>query len=224
MKPWLLYDVKIKQIPYTGGEKEVGLLYCDGWRDYSNMDITVICSYNYADDSYGVFLKDNLDDFQELVDKSEEIVGFNSESFNDEVCRANGLRIKTTYDLLKETYRAAGLKSPPPWDDLKQKEDAGDTEAKRQRDIYRGFKLQDIAIANLGVGNLGNGDNATKLWQQGQYGKVTNYCMRDVWLEKQIFDKRDCLISPVDNSVELFLRDPNSVELFLRDPKLFSGF
>jgi len=208
MKPWILYDIEIKEIPYTGGEKEEGLIYCDGWRDYEHMTVTVISAYSYADDSYSIFLQDNLEEFQQLLDESEEIIGFNSESFDDLVCAAIGLKVRTTYDILREAYRAAGLNPNPDWESLGKRKKAGDKEAEALLNHYKGYRLQDIAMSNLGVGKSGSGDNAAVLWQRGQLGKVINYCQRNVWLSKRIFDKRDCLISPVDQSVELFLREP----------------
>jgi hypothetical protein len=207
-KHWLAYDCEIKQIPYTGGDKEEGLLYCDGWRDYANMDITVIAAYNYADDSYGIFLEDNFQEFQQLAEQSEHIFGFNSHSFDDNVCAENGIKVRTTYDFLRETYRAAGLNPSPPWDELSRLKKAGDKEAEELLAKYKGYRLQDIAMANLGVGKSGSGDNAAKLWQQGKFGQVINYCTRDVWLLKRLIDKRDCIISPVDQGVELYLREP----------------
>lgn len=208
MKPWTIYDAEILEIPYTGGDKEERLLYCDGWRDYSNMTITVICTYSWLTDEHGIFMQDNLDEFQQLIDQSEHVFGFNSIGFDDEVCASNGLKVKTTYDILREFYRAAGLDPNPDWKGMSARKKAGDKEAEALLNQYKGYRLEDICQANFGVGKSGNGQNAAKLWQQGKYGQVSNYCLRDVWLEKQIVDRRDCLISPVDRGVELYLREP----------------
>lgn len=207
-KPWLLYDTEIREIPYTGGEKEEGLIYCDGWRDYSNMTITVICTYSWLTDEYGIFMQDNLYEFQQLVYQHEQIMGFNSIGFDDHVCKANGIDVTTTYDILCEFYRAAGLNAHPDWKMLKLRKDDGDEEAEILLSKYKGYRLEDICQANFGVGKSGNGQNAAKLWQQGKYGQIVNYCLRDVWLTKLLVDKRDCLISPVDRGVELYLREP----------------
>jgi hypothetical protein len=40
-------------------------------------------------------------------------IGFNSMDFDDRVCQANGLDVKTGYDILKENYMVLGLDPNP---------------------------------------------------------------------------------------------------------------
>ena len=188
----IIYDIEIIEIPPKKGEELIpGLKYCKGWQDYEGMHISCICAYELATGDYRVFLKDNFSAFQNLVRQSDLIIGFNSERFDDEVCRANGLYVRTNYDLLLETWSAAGVNPAGPFGAA-----------------HKGFKLEDIAQANLGVGKSGEGANAAVLWQEGKFGQVIDYCLRDVRLTAQLWERRANLISPVDGS-ELCLREPH---------------
>jgi hypothetical protein len=188
----IIYDIEIIEIPPKSGEDPIpGLKYCQGWRDYAGMHISCICAYELATGDYRVFLEDNFQAFQELANQSEWVIGFNSERFDDEVCRANGIQISTNYDLLLETWSAAGVNPAGPFGAA-----------------HKGFKLDDIAQANLGVRKSGEGANAAILWQQGKFGQVIDYCLRDVRLTVQLFSRRGHLISPVDGSI-LTLREPH---------------
>jgi len=188
----IIYDIEIIEIPPKKGEEPIpGLKYCQGWRDYTGMHISCICAYELGTGDYRVFLQDNFHAFQELVNQCEWIIGFNSQRFDDEVCRSNGIQITTNYDLLLETWSAAGINPAGPFGDA-----------------HKGFRLEDIAQANLGTGKSGEGANAAVLWQQGKFGQVIDYCLRDVRLTAQLWERRANLISPVDGS-ELCLREPH---------------
>lgn len=186
----LIYDCEIiRCIP--SGEMEEGLDYCKGWDDFEGMGISVIGCWDLKEDIPRVFLADNFQDFQALVDAREHIGGFNSVSFDDNLCRANGLSVETTYDLLCEVRVASG--QPPLYT-------PGLTRG--------GYSLDALAKANLAISKSGSGDLAPKLWQRGQYGAVIDYCLRDVMLTKRLFQKRDHITDPIDGS-PLCLREPD---------------
>lgn len=95
-RKFLVYDCEIAQcIPDKKINSNPDLKYCQGWKDFKGMGISVICAYASWDDSYHVYLEDNLGEFQKLVNQADEIVGFNSLSFDDPLCTAHGLKIKT---------------------------------------------------------------------------------------------------------------------------------
>ena len=75
----LVYDLEIvKAIPDKSGACKDGIEYCEGWQDHKNMGISVIGAYDYLEQKYRVFCKDNFAEFQKLVDKSNCLVGFNN--------------------------------------------------------------------------------------------------------------------------------------------------
>lgn len=189
-KSILLFDIEIlKAIPT--GDLIPGIEYCSGWNDHENVGISVICAYSYLDSRFHVFLQDNFHAFQDLADSSKSIIGFNSISFDDSVCGKNGIRVKTTFDLLREIYKAKGLDPFPV----------------KFTSAYRGYSLNAVCKAN-GVGQkTGHGALAPVLWQQGKFDEVIAYCQNDVLLLKLLIDKvlaRQPLIDPV-NSRKLFL-------------------
>ena len=74
------------------------------------------------------------------------------------------------------------------------------------RKTRAGYSLDALALANLGQAKTGHGALAPELWQQGRYHEVIRYCLNDVWLTKQLFDKRKSLIDPT-NGEKLCLMD-----------------
>lgn len=187
----IIYDCEIiRCIPEKGVEQDPDLFYCDGWHDYEAMGISCIGVYDFATDSCRVFLADNLKQFQALAQSRQHIIGFNSLAFDDKLCTANGLKIQTTYDLLCEVRVAAGM--PPYY--VK-----GVTQA--------GYSLERLAQTNLGYGKSGDGANAAKLWQRGQYGQVIDYCLGDIAITKKLFEMRSHLADP-NNGQVLKLKEP----------------
>lgn len=184
MPEYLVYDLEIAHcIPQKNERNKPKLTYCMGWGDHVGMGISVLCAYTSIDNRYQVYLEDNMTAFQQMVNqavaKGWEIVGFNSLSFDDKVCAANGVKIKTTYDLLCEVRETSG--QPRFFTPGKTK---------------GGYKLDDLAAKNLGACKSGDGASAPEWWQTGQRGKVISYCLDDVRLTKELFEKRLNLLDP----------------------------
>lgn len=195
MKKLLFYDCEIsKCIPsgYINPKYE----YCKGWGDFENMGIACIGTYSWKF-GYRAFLSEELEEFQKLVNTADEIIGFNSISFDDNLLKANGIKIRTTYDLLCEVRIASG--QPPHYV-------RGRTRA--------GYSLKDLCRANLKRNKSGSGELAPQLWQDGQYEKVISYCLNDVSLLVALYEKRSVLRDPNSGEI-LFLRDGNPFEHFL---------
>lgn len=200
----LVYDLEIvRGIPKRGEDPVPGIDYCEGWGDHENMGISVLCAYDYAEDRYRVFCKDNWADFVALTAFRRPLVGFNSIRFDNAVIRHGpeegslGLDIQESYcyDVLREVWRAAGL---------------GPNFSPK---THGGFRLDDMARVNLDRQKTGEGALAPVQWQRGEVGAVIDYCMEDVRLTKLLFDfalERRPLRSPVDGR-ELMLRHPSDV-------------
>lgn len=154
------------------GEPRIkGIEYAEGFRDTQNFGISVIGTYDYAADLYRAFLEPDFKEFERLTAK-RKVVGFNSILFDDAVCAAEGLRIKSAYDILRETYRAMGLDPFPTEHD----------------GAYQGCGLDALCQANGLGGKTGHGALAPVLWQQGKRQEVIDYCLNDVDLTKKLFD------------------------------------
>lgn len=173
----VIFDCEIiKAIPPKNASERIpGIEYCEGWRDFKNMGISVICAYDYVEDRYRVFERDNFDELQELLVIRKTIVGFNSIGFDAPLCEANGIAVPvlTTehYDILAEIWEGAGL------------------EREFRYPSHVGFSLDACCKANFGTEKSGHGALAPVDWQQGKYGKVIDYCLNDVRLTKQLLDQ-----------------------------------
>lgn len=162
----IIYDIEIKNaIPDRKSANLPGITYCRGWDDHANMGISVIGAYDMKADAYHVYLEDNFSAFQSLIE-GRTVVGFNSIPFDDVVCAAHGITVKTHYDILREVYAAKGLNPFPA----------------RFSSEYAGYGLDALCEATLGMKKTGHGGHAPVLWQQGKYGEVIDYCLNDVRL------------------------------------------
>ena len=175
-----IYDIEIvKAIPERNGENDLDVEYCAGWQDHANMGISVCGGFEYDSGRYRVFCTDNLHQFADAVERADIIVGFNNIPFDNAVIRATWQPLvklpenweAKSYDLLREIWVAAGL---GPEFNFK---------------THGGFGLDAMCEKNFGTKKSGNGALAPKMWQRGQIGNVIDYCLNDVALTKQLFDK-----------------------------------
>lgn len=188
----LIYDCEIKRcIPDRNGIRKPEFEYCAGWNDHANMGISLIGAWLSWDNSIRIYPESAFEVFQDAVDYADLIVGFNSISFDDKLCAANGIRIKTGYDLLSEVWAAAGMPRQYTY---------GKTRA--------GYKLENLAQANLGRGKSGSGELAPELWQRGEQWAVARYLTDDILITKAIFERRSHLIDPTTDDI-LCLREPD---------------
>lgn len=194
----VIYDLEIlRAVPDRSGKREEGIEYCAGWHDHANMGITVLGAYDYNADRYRVFCGDNKVDWLNLIDAPDTLlVGFNNIPFDNAVLRATrgwgDPDDPKCYDLLREIWAAAG--NGPTF-----------TPA-----THAGYGLDAMCEKNFGTRKTGNGALAPIAWQLGNFGEVIDYCLNDVRLTKQLFDKvrlNGFLISPKDGST-LTLRRP----------------
>jgi len=184
----LIYDIEIAQAIQGKEPRQSGIRYCQGWKDFAGMGISVMCCYDYDEERYRVFMNDNMNEVETLFRKHDIIIGFNSISFDNNVLACEvpdltkGYLDGKSYDILVEIWKAAGL-SPT-----------------FKYPSHIGYSLDAMVKANdLASGKTGNGAAAPVWYQLGRYGKLIDYCMADVWLTKKLMDKileGDSLINP----------------------------
>lgn len=201
----VIYDIEIER-GIADGPEENDILYCKGWEDYPNMSISTLCAYDYVEDAYRVFCRDNFEEFLDLLSKRKWIVGFNNLKFDNHVLEeyvaanfpstdskdlAVGVRART-YDILVEIWRTEGL-----------------------REIFKirthgGYGLDAVCKATFGIRKTGNGAHAPVDWQRGKRGTVIDYCLNDIRLTKRVMDSilaREPLVNPKRGG-DLILRHP----------------
>jgi hypothetical protein len=165
----LIYDLEIKKAVLKKGDTPFpGIEYCKGWDDHANMGISVICALETQRMIPHVFI-DRPRDFQTLARGLDiPLIGFNSINFDDLVMAANDAALTTDYDLLEEVRVAT------------------DQPRKYGKGTRKGYTLNDLALANLGIEKSNNGGDAPILWQRGQIDELVSYCMRDVMILFQL--------------------------------------
>lgn len=168
--PTLFYDCEIMGDPTVLG-----------WDAYKELGISVIGCWDSISQDFSYILADpifpptkgkkELKDFQALVNQCDQIIGFNSKNFDDPLCWAHQVDIKTTFDLLEEVRIAAY--GSPDWEDQP-----------------KGFsyKLDALAKFNLDYSKSGHGALAPKLWSEGKYQEVIDYCINDVRILKDLYE------------------------------------
>ena len=174
MPKTLIYDCEILNDPLI-----------HGWSNYAALGVTVIGFYtSWTDTLQALDMRDPayLSKFQEIVNQADEVVGFNSISFDDNLLLAHGVLVATTCDLLCEIRQASG--QPRHYV-------AGATRP--------GYSLGNIAQANGLGGKSGHGAEAPLQWQRGEYDAVIDYCLHDVTLTRQIYElmSNNLLVDPI---------------------------
>lgn len=195
----LIYDTEtINCIPSNTEKIDHNLSYCQGWNDYSGMGISVFGTWRNYDllkigkncfiipqpsGKYQIFVNDNhlinqhlsnnLNNFnylQKIIYRADKIIGFNSISFDDKLCQANGIDIQTNYDLLSEIRMASNQPNEYVY---------GLTR--------KGYALEDLSRANLTINKTSKGELAPILWQKGKKQEVIDYCLNDVKILKELY-------------------------------------
>lgn len=170
----IIYDIETENAILGRNEsRRDGIKYCDGFHDFAGMGIACVGVIDYASESPRVFLADNLQTLGELVRSANVVVGFNNHRFDDRLLAANGIEIPDgrSYDILEEVWRGLGL--APEFN-------------------YRthgGLSLGALAEANFRRRKTENGALAPVMWQQGERGRVIDYCLADVALTRMLLDR-----------------------------------
>lgn len=156
-----------------------------GWRNFKELGASVIgCHANWLADPYIHFDRRDenyLDEFLALAALADELVGFNSKKFDDQLLAAHGAIAVTTIDLLEEIRELSG--QPRQYVEGVTRE---------------GYTLDAIARANNLPAKIGNGAQAGRLWAAGEYQQVIDYCLHDVGITVGVFDawRNGSLIDP----------------------------
>lgn len=194
----LCYDIEVvRAIPDRHTLPIVGIEYAASWTDFANMGIACICAYDYVEQRYRVFTEGRYGDFLLLAQRRSPLVGFNNVNFDNRVIAAvlggggSCFTPGVSYDLLLEIWAANGL---------------GPVFTPATHD---GFGLDAVASANDLGRKAGNGALAPVWWQQGEYGRVIDYCLQDINLTRKLFDL----------AVENKVKDPKTGQILnLRAP------
>lgn len=179
----LFYDLEIAKL-INFDSRYPNLQYCDGWDDFKGMGISCVgFALNYDDAIAEPYPSER---FIEMATSGDyEVIGFNSNSFDDQLLRANGINIQST-DLLSMIRLVA----------------YGSTNWEDQPRGYS-YKLDSLARANGIPPKTGTGELAPVLWQLGKHQQVLDYCAHDVDILRKLYHQ----------FITVGIFDPNTSEL-----------
>jgi DEAD/DEAH box helicase domain-containing protein len=131
--------------------------------DLDDQQITLVALYDSETDRYFTYLREELPLLWPILEKTDLLIGFNSDSFDIPLLNRyypGNLATIPSLDLLTEVYNALG----------------------------RRVRLDSIAQATLGRGKKGDGLKAVTWWHTGEIEKIRKYCLEDVKLTKELYD------------------------------------
>tara|TARA_B100000745_G_C20154816_1_gene395727 strand:- start:10111 stop:10686 length:576 start_codon:yes stop_codon:yes gene_type:complete len=129
----------------------------------TTLDIAILGAYNSKTDEYTSYTAEELINFWPLVESTDALIGFNSDTFDIPLLNKyypGDLTNIKSIDLLKDVHKSLG----------------------------RRIRLNNLAEATLGEGKSADGLKAIEWWQQGLVDKVREYCLQDVKVTKDIFE------------------------------------
>lgn len=131
--------------------------------DVSDQELILIAAYDSETDSYSAYVKEELPRLWPIIEHTDLLIGFNSDSFDIPLLNRyypGDLSKIPSLDLLTEVYKTLG----------------------------RRVRLDSLARATLGRGKKGDGLKAGEWWRDGLVEKVREYCLDDVRLTKELYD------------------------------------
>jgi RNase_H superfamily len=134
-----------------------------GSNDPAELDISVVCIYDYERDAYESYLEKDFGKLWPVLEKADLLIGYNSDHFDipllNKYYPGDLTKIKSL-DILSEIKNSYG----------------------------RRMKLDQIAEGTFGVHKSGNGLDAVVWWKAGEIDKIIKYCIDDVKITKDVYD------------------------------------
>ena len=133
----------------------------------ADLDISIVCLYDYETNTYHSFLQEEFDKMWPLLEKAEMFITYYGDHFD--------------IPLLNKYYKVAGR---------------GDLSKIRSLDVLkeikncygRRMKLEQVAEGTLGMHKSGSGLDAIAWWRKGEIEKIRKYCLDDVRITKEIYE------------------------------------
>lgn len=157
----LVYDIETR-CPVLGKNDKPwpNVSYASSWTDFIGMGIACVCAFDFRERRYRVFDMNSLPAFRELARGRHTVVGFNIRAFDEPLLAAHGVHYEV----------------PELVDLIKLFQ-------------YR-VSLDKVARANgLPGKDKQDGIMAPIRWQQGRVAEVVDYCLEDVRLTAQLYQK-----------------------------------
>lgn len=125
--------------------------------------IKIICAYFIEEDTQKVYTERDIILFSKFANGENKFIGFNIFDFDYKIMRNyfdTSNFMTNSLDILKEVTKSAG----------------------------RGYSLDKLSRATLGLSKNGNGYNAVKWFRAGNISRVIEYCKNDVFLTYKLYE------------------------------------
>lgn len=129
-----------------------------------NLEISLVGVYSCNDNKYHSFTVEELPVLWDMLKEIDTLIGFNNDHFDTPL-----LNKYAPFDLF--TYKSIDILSTV------------------RAALGRRLRLDWIAEGTLGIKKSGEGTKAVEWWKQGEIDKIRQYCLDDVKITKQIFEK-----------------------------------
>jgi DEAD/DEAH box helicase domain-containing protein len=131
--------------------------------DHKKLKISVVGIYDYGTDEYRTYREDELRELVPRFERASYLVGFNINKFDLPVLAPYYLgnyKQFTTIDMLEEVEKSLGHR----------------------------IALDDLARATLGIKKSGHGLLAIEYFKNGEWEKLSEYCLDDVKITRELFE------------------------------------
>ena len=135
----------------------------EGRKEPADLDIALVGIHDSETDTYDSFLASDLTRLWTILEKTDVLVGYNSDHFDipllNKYYPGDLTKIKSI-DLMKEIYDVLG----------------------------RRIRLDAVADGTVGKKKSGHGGQSIIWWRNGEVEKVRKYCLKDVELTKDLYE------------------------------------
>ena len=152
-----------------------------GERNLADLKVSLIGAYSYNQDKFFSFDENQIHEFAPLLKRAGLVIGFAINRFDIPVLKKHynfDLMALERLDLLEEIELKLG----------------------------RRISLSALAKANLGIGKDHHGLEATKMYKEGRFEELKEYCLNDVKLTRDLYElakRQGYLVVPDRDTGEL---------------------
>lgn len=195
----LTYDCEIiRGIPSGKHPSEPDIEYCNGWKDFANMGVSLISVYDFNTRMPRLFMQDNIVDFFRMVERQDTIVvGFNNWNFDDNLVSYMGVKFERYTRAVRYDVDETSVVCAQSFDLLRAIWEAAGLDSNSYGYHHQGFGLHDVCMANIGQGKRGDGELAAILFQRQRYGSLVDYGLTDIMLTAYLLEL--CARQPIIN-------------------------
>ncbi|RBP38569.1 RNase H superfamily protein [Roseimicrobium gellanilyticum] len=135
-----------------------------GWSNKHQMGMSIGVTYNAGQGVYNIYSEQMVNQLIAELRSASLVIGFNHVSFD--------------YGVLGGYYAF----------DLAMELRSLDLMVDLEKELGHRPKLEDVAVATLGVGKTAEGLQAIRWWQQGKLAEIAEYCAYDVKVTKCVHE------------------------------------